>query len=66
MMDKIFGKAIATVDGGKIYIDTHLLNDDDPVARLSNRLHRYVVEAEDKALRAALIKLGWTPPDGKK
>ena len=37
----------------------------DNMDNLTQKITHEVVQLKDKAVREALIKLGWTPPEGK-
>jgi hypothetical protein len=56
------------IEGKKIICETSFIPDesimrDSGTGVLAQQISRRVADTEDKAIREALIRLGWTPPD---
>jgi hypothetical protein len=50
-------------DYGKITLETVVDQSSGEIRALLNRTAQWVVNTQDEHVRAALIQLGWTPPD---
>ena len=50
------------IGDSKIEITTSI---DEPLAKHTREISKAVLDLQDKAVREALIKLGWTPPASK-